>query len=123
MNSTRYPGKVLHLIDNKPLLKHLVDRVKKSKKIDKIIVITSTNELDNRINDFCSENNINCFRGNEDDVLDRMASSLKANTSKFSMVIYGDCPFIDYKIVDYIIDQFFINSDDYDFIGNNLKRK
>ena len=68
MASTRLPGKVLIEIDNRPLLETMVSRVKKSKKIDKIIIATSESENDNVIIEFCKKNKYNYCVGSELDV-------------------------------------------------------
>ena len=58
-------------INDKPLLQYSIDRVKMSTKIDKLVVATSTNSENDIIEQFCKDNNVNLFRGSEDDVLDR----------------------------------------------------
>ena len=71
LDSTRLPGKVLKEIEGKPMLYHIVNRLRRSNLITKIIVATSDEDSDNPINDFCMQNGIECFRGSKDDVLDR----------------------------------------------------
>ena len=39
MSSSRYPGKVLAPLNGMPLIKHLVDRVKRLKAIKNIVVV------------------------------------------------------------------------------------
>jgi spore coat polysaccharide biosynthesis protein SpsF len=73
MSSSRLPGKVLQDIFGQPMLLHVVQRAKKAKSVDMIVVITSTHEDDNAIEMLCKENGISCFRGSLDDVLSRNA--------------------------------------------------
>jgi len=69
MESTRLPGKVLKEVNCKPLLMYQVERVRASKLLDKVIVATSNLSKDDTIANFCERNNIDCFRGSENDVL------------------------------------------------------
>ena len=58
MSSSRLPGKVLRKVNDKPILYYQIERIKKSSKIDKLVVATSVNVEDNDIELFCKENNI-----------------------------------------------------------------
>ena len=48
-SSTRLPGKMLVDIEGEPLLSRVINRVKKSKKINDVIIATSTNTADEKI--------------------------------------------------------------------------
>lgn len=72
IGSTRLPGKSMKKIVDKPMLQLLIERVKKSKMIDEIVVATTTNPADDIIEDLAKKMSISCFRGSEDDVLDRV---------------------------------------------------
>ena len=76
MGSTRYPGKVMHEVVGKPLLGHLIDRVKKSKLLDDVVVATSLNKENDLIENYCIAHAIPVFRGDEDDVLGRTLGAL-----------------------------------------------
>ena len=76
MTSSRLPGKVLLESGiNKPLLLCLIERIRKVKNIDQIIVATTTNSEDNKIIKFCKENKIDFFRGSENDVMGRVLNA------------------------------------------------
>ena len=62
MASKRLPGKVLFEAKNITMLDHLVDRLKKVKIIDEIIVATTINPIDQEIIDFCEAREIKYFR-------------------------------------------------------------
>ena len=72
MTSTRLPGKTLKLINQKPALEIMVDRVKKNKLANEVIVSTTINKEDNDIVNWCEKNNISYFRGSEHNVYDRV---------------------------------------------------
>lgn len=103
MGSSRLPGKIMKLIKNKPILLHVYDRVAKSKNIDKIVVATSTNIENNIIGKLCHENNILCYRGNENDVLDRYYKCAKLFNDDIIIRITSDCPLIDFLLIDEMI--------------------
>src|SRR5689334_4727502 len=71
MGATRFPGKVLEIIESRPMLWHVVKRVRKAKLVDRVTVATSENSLDDAVAAFCATEAIDCFRGSERDVLDR----------------------------------------------------
>ena len=56
MNSKRFPGKVLKKIENKPIIQWQIERLKKSKLINKIVVATTTNKKDDKLHNFCKKN-------------------------------------------------------------------
>ena len=120
MGSSRLPGKVMRRIMGKPLLGHLISRIQKCKLLDNIIVATSTNKENDVIELYCKDNNIPYFRGDEDDVLGRMLDSLLSVNSEVGVEVFGDCPLIDPRIVDMVIQKFLDNTN-LDFIGNDLK--
>ena len=63
MGSTRLPGKVLMDISGKPMLLVQIERIRRSRLVDKIVVGTSTSPLDDEIMEFCNKNEVECFRG------------------------------------------------------------
>ena len=71
MKSTRLPGKILKKINNKTLIEILIERLKKSKGLDKIIIATSTDESNDILTDLISSLGVEVYRGSENDVLDR----------------------------------------------------
>ncbi len=113
IQSTRLPAKILLPGYNKPLLLHLIERLKKSKLIKKIIVATTTNKIDETIFDLCRHNKIEVFRGNPLDLLDRYYKCSKKYKVKNILRITSDCPLIDYKIVDNVIKKYFLTNSDY----------
>lgn len=121
MGSTRFPGKVLKKINGKPLLYYLVERVKLSQNLDEIVIATSKNKENDAIEEFCNEYGLLCYRGSEDDVLDRILKSLRWRKADIGVEIFGDCPLIDPKIIDLIISEFLVDYDNLDFLSNDLK--
>lgn len=116
--STRFPNKVFALIDGKPLLWHVVNRLKYATKIDDIIVATTISEKDDKIEEWCKENNVHCFRGSEENVLNRYYSASEAFPSDYVVRITADDPFKEPKVIDAVITK--LIEEGYDHVTNNL---
>jgi spore coat polysaccharide biosynthesis protein SpsF len=106
VGSIRLPGKVLLPLGGKAVLERIIERIKDSKKIDKIIVATSVQAEDDKISDLCQKINIDCFRGSENDVLDRYYQAAKDSGFSNVVRITGDCPLIDPEIIDQVVELF-----------------
>ncbi len=104
MGSTRLPGKVLNKIGNKNLLEHILYRLNNLKHSVQIVIATSTLEKDNKISKFCLANSVTCFRGSENNVLERYYSCAKENKFDHIIRLTGDNPFIDIEELDELID-------------------
>jgi spore coat polysaccharide biosynthesis protein SpsF len=120
MCSTRLPGKVMKDISGKPMLWHVIYRVKYSKLINKIVVATSTNKEDDIIENFCKENRILFYRGDEEDVLKRYYEAAKIYNGNKIVRITSDCPLIDPEIVDIVIKEHL--KDEVDYTSNTIER-
>jgi len=116
MDSTRLAGKVLMDIAGKPMLWHVVHRASQAKLVDKAVIATSTNKSDNLIVTFARINDIPCFRGSEDDVLDRFYQAAKAYKADVIVRITADCPLIDSDVADDVIR--FYTTGDYEYVSN-----
>ncbi|PIS09203.1 hypothetical protein COT75_03000 [Candidatus Beckwithbacteria bacterium CG10_big_fil_rev_8_21_14_0_10_34_10] len=104
--STRLPNKVLFKLEDKTVLEHVVNRVKKSKNIDEVIVATSIKKEDLRIVKLCAQKKTRVFCGSENDVLDRYYQLARLLKPKHVVRITADCPLIDWKIIDKTIDKY-----------------
>ncbi|SHL14342.1 spore coat polysaccharide biosynthesis protein SpsF [Desulfatibacillum alkenivorans DSM 16219] len=100
MGSTRLPGKVLEDIAGKPMLLHVVNRLQSARLVDKTLVATSTRPGDDPVAELCSREKIPCFRGSEDDVLDRFYQAAKEHQASVVVRVTGDCPCLDPSVVD-----------------------
>ena len=100
VGSTRLPGKVLLDLKGKTVLNHVVDRVKKSRYINEVIVATTDLEQDDKIVDECNKIGCKYFRGSENDVLSRYYLCGKENDADIVIRITSDCPLIDPLVID-----------------------
>ncbi len=113
MSSTRLPGKVLKMVNGKPLMEILLHRLSQSKKIDKIILATSEKPENDLLVEIVEKLGFEVFRGSEYDVLDRYYHSAKPLEPSTVVRITGDCPIIDPKLVDEVIGMYQDNNVDY----------
>jgi spore coat polysaccharide biosynthesis protein SpsF len=121
MGSKRLPGKVLKNISGKPMLLRHVERLRLSSLIDHIVIATSLNPRDDLIEKFCNDHSILCFRGSEDNVLNRVASLISEYNVDVHVEFCGDSPLIDFQIVDEFIDYFLKHIANLDYVSNTLK--
>lgn len=118
MGSTRLPGKVLKDVSGKPILWHVIDRLRYSNLIDEIIIATSTNHKDDAILKFATENGIKSYAGSENDVLDRYYQTAKKFRVEIIVRITADCPLLDPHEVDKVIRRF--TEGDFDYVNPGL---
>lgn len=103
MGSRRLPGKVLKPIAGKPLLWHIVHRLKACHLLEEIAVATSMNAADEAIVEWCNANGVTVVRGPEDDVLARYAHAAEKLDADIIVRVSSDAPFIDAGYVDHLI--------------------
>jgi len=118
IGSTRLPGKVLMEVNGRPLLAYQLDRISKSKKLDKVVVATSTLEKDNAIENFCKDYGVDCYRGSENDVMSRYYECCKQYNPDTVVRMTADCPLIDPEIIDKVVQKF--KDDNVDYCANTV---
>ena len=99
-NSKRFPGKILMPVLKKSLLQHQLERLKKLKKVNDLIVATTKNKIDEPIVSIAKRLRIKVFRGDEKNVLKRYYDCATINKSTIIIRITADCPLIDPAVVD-----------------------
>ena len=122
MGSSRLPGKVLREINGQPLLSLLIDRLKKCNFKPTIVIATSNLEQDKAIIDLARSKGVNGFAApcDENDVLTRYILTARAFKIKNIIRVTADCPFIDPKIIESLVERFVSERPDYLTMG--LKR-
>lgn len=119
MGSSRLPGKVLMQLSDKSVLGHIIDRIKRCKNIDDIIVATSIEATDNPIENECVSYGVKCFRGSEEDVLERLYLAAKEHSADAIVRITADCPLIDPLLVAEVAEIYNQNISRFDY-GSNI---
>ena len=92
MGSTRLPGKVLKDLAGKPMLARVVNRMRRAKLLDEVVVATTTKPGDDVLVDLCKSEGWPWFRGSEEDVLDRYYRAAKQFSADVVVRITSDCP-------------------------------
>ncbi len=113
MGSTRLPGKVLRDIAGRPLLWHIVHRLRSCRTLDAIAVATTNNPRDDAIENFCREEGIACVRGSEDNVLARFVQAASATNADIIVRVCSDAPFIDAPFIDRLVQRLIHEDGDY----------
>jgi spore coat polysaccharide biosynthesis protein SpsF len=103
MGSTRLPGKVLKPIAGKPLLWHIVHRLKACRLLEDIAVATSVNPADEAIVEWCNAQGVTVVRGPEDDLLARYAQAAEKLDADIIVQVSSDTPFVDAGFVDHLV--------------------
>lgn len=101
MGASRFPGKVLQNLQNKPLLQWIVGAAQNIPTIDQVVVATS--HSDQPIIDWCHQNNITVVQGSETDVLDRFVDAAKHTQADIVMRLTADCPLLDSNIAGQVL--------------------
>lgn len=100
MNSSRLPGKVMRLVEDRPMIAWHVDRLRACTSLSDIVVATTVSDLDQPLVDWCVDNRVSVYRGPEDDVLQRIADALVQAEAEIHVESFGDSPLIDPRLVD-----------------------
>ena len=100
LKSTRLPKKILLKVLGKPLIVHMLDRIKHATCIDKIVICTSTNPQDDPLEEIAAQEHVFCYRGSEEDVLARLLEAAQRHDLKHFANITADCPMMDPKLID-----------------------
>lgn len=113
MGSTRFPGKVLADIVGKPLIMHIIERIRATKNINEIVIATTRSLDDDEIENFAKKNDLYCYRGEVNDVLARFYGAANKYKADVIVRICSDDPLIDTRMLDELIDSHLKTQSDY----------
>lgn len=119
--STRYPNKiVLPFYESETIISLLINKLQDNFKLP-VILATSTNPSNDILENIAKEKNISCFRGSENDVLQRFIDAGETNNLEYLIRVCSDNPFIDIDRIKLLISTFDSNNknDYYSFWVNN----
>jgi len=105
----------------KPMLWHIINRLEKSKLIEKMVIATTTKERDRIILEFAEKKGLESYAGSEEDVLDRYYQAAKKYGAETIVRATTDCPLIDPELVDRIIRYYLENRDRLDYVSSGLR--
>lgn len=116
IRSKRLPRKIMRELGHNPLIKFLLSRLKFSNYINEIIVATGSDSSNDELVEFLTTEGIKYFRGDDDDVLSRYYNAAKAYSADVIIRVTGDCPFVDWSLIDSGVQKF--NEFNLDYISN-----
>jgi glutamate-1-semialdehyde 2,1-aminomutase len=99
-SSSRLPGKVLMPILGHPMLALQIERLRRARRIDKLVVATSDQPDDDALLTACKAIGVECSRGSLNDVLDRVFRAASAEEASIVVRLTGDCPLADPEVID-----------------------
>jgi spore coat polysaccharide biosynthesis protein SpsF (cytidylyltransferase family) len=119
MGSSRLPNKVMKEVLDKPLIAYLLDRVSQAKRVDGIVLATTIKSEDDRLEKYVNSIGYDVFRGSEDDVLSRYYEAFKSvesgDSSNAIVRITGDCPLIEHRLIDKVVEKY--TNEDVDYVA------
>ena len=123
MGSTRLPGKVLMDLAGEPMLARVVRRSRRATLLTDVVVATTTKPADDAIADACARYGWPCYRGSEDDVLDRYYQTAQVFKAEVVARITSDCPLIEPSVVDRTVKEFLDRQPGVDYACNFMPQR
>lgn len=100
LKSTRLPMKVVKPIHGKPMIVHMLDRLKHANEPEDIIICTSTVAQDDPLEEIAEQEGVLCYRGDPEDVLLRLANAAETFSVETIINCTADNPFVDPVYID-----------------------
>jgi spore coat polysaccharide biosynthesis protein SpsF len=120
MSSTRLPGKTLLELGGRSVLANVVARVQAASLIDRVVVATTTDDVDDAIVAEASRLGVPAFRGSREDVLDRFLGAATAYDAAIVVRVTSDCPLLDPDVIDRVVQALLDSGADY--ASNTIQR-
>ncbi|NTW83802.1 MAG: acylneuraminate cytidylyltransferase [Chlorobiaceae bacterium] len=121
MQSNRLPGKVLKELLGRPMIDYVVERLRRSRLLDDLVIATSLLHADDPVADYCVSKSIRFHRGSECDVLNRYFETALICEADIIVRVCADSPLIDPDLVDELIEEF-LNGPTCDYLSNTINQ-
>jgi spore coat polysaccharide biosynthesis protein SpsF len=118
MSSSRLPGKVMADLLGEPMLARQIERLRRCRRLDRLLLATSTEAADDALVELCARIGVDCFRGSLDDVLDRFHAAAAGRGADQIVRLTADCPLADPALIDALVDLHVAGG--YDYSCNTL---
>ena len=106
----------------KSFVTRVVARTRRAETLGAVVIATTAQPADDAIARLCQQQNWPCFRGSEEDVLDRYYHAALASKADVVVRITSDCPLIEPEIVDRVVNEFLSHYPEVEYVSNNLER-
>ena len=116
--SSRLPGKVMMPLAGEPLFARMVERVRRARLAGTVVVAITTDPGDDVVAAYCAAHNLECFRGEAQDLLDRHYQAARHYDADVVLKIPSDCPLIDPAVIDEVVGFYLDFAERYDFVSN-----
>jgi spore coat polysaccharide biosynthesis protein SpsF len=113
MGSSRFQGKTLSDLNGLPMIKQQIERIKMSRYIDNVVVATTDLPADHKIEEWCYNNKIGCYRGSASDVLGRLNCAAQHFNMNTIVEVLGDNPLVHSDLIDSAVELYFEKKVDY----------
>jgi spore coat polysaccharide biosynthesis protein SpsF len=120
MASTRLPGKIMKKVLDKTLLEYQIERLRRVKQANRIVIATTDHGDEQPIVDLCKRLSVDYFRGSENDVLARYYEAATDYGADIVVRVTSDCPLIDPEVVDRVIGHFQQHQSEVDYVSNTF---
>jgi spore coat polysaccharide biosynthesis protein SpsF (cytidylyltransferase family) len=100
MGSTRLPGKTLIDLAGRPMLARLVERMRRARTADRVVIAATTAREDALLEDFARTERVDLYRGSVDDIASRLLGAADTFGADIVARVWGDSPLMDPAIVD-----------------------
>lgn len=120
MGSTRLPGKVLLPIDGRPMFSYQIERLRRARSLQQLVIATTDLAADQPIVDFAAAEGVACVRGSEQDVLSRYRLAAREFAATTVVRVTSDCPLLDPELIDAAIDAY-REGGAYDYVSNMMQ--
>lgn len=122
MGSSRLPGKVLANVLDQPLLAIMIGRVREARGLDGLVLATSYLRQDDPLADLAAHLGVPCFRGAEDDCLDRYYRVAELFDPDHIVRLTGDCPLLDAAFLGWVINEYVSADPPYDYVDSSVSK-
>jgi spore coat polysaccharide biosynthesis protein SpsF len=119
MGSTRLPGKMMFLLDDQPVIAHVIRRVKQSSVLDEIVLATSTKDRDDLLVTEAKKAGVDVYRGSESDVLKRVYDAAAQADADIIVRICADNPLISPNCISKSVNS--LLDENVDYVGYTIR--
>lgn len=116
--STRAPGKVLADVSGAPMLVRMLARLARVDRDVRVVVATTVDAADDTIAEISLAAGVPVYRGHPTDLLARHVGAARMVSADVVAKIPSDCPLVDRRVVETVLDGYFADEGAYDYFGN-----
>ena len=121
MGSSRLPGKALIDLAGKPLVWHMIDRMRRVNGVSEIVLATTADPRNEPLIEYCKSEGIDSFRHEvEDDLAGRISGAIRGRAGDVILKTGGDCPLIDPEVLQRMVDTA-LSDPAADFVSNRVQ--